>query len=314
MQAAAGIVVKGGVINMRKRKMAVFIFVCLAFLLTACGRQEKGKESAAETPLEIETGSGNNGKEETETQAGGTENPAGGTETPESEGEIPATDAGTEEVTGRFEIFEATQDGLLAYGMDNAYPGLCRIGHGSILENRDGEPIELSALVPGMIVELTWNGAVEESYPAQFSYSALKLTGESGNPEFMLYLQLLQDLADTDPGLNEGITESYFDFTSVASLSEGEKEGLAYLGGMYFGGFGSQSTQEELAEQGILDREKGIENGILVTIEELSNRNGKVTCNAQKYRSGTGAYYFHDVTAKYKDGEWTYEIGAEMIS
>ena len=67
-------------------------------------------------------------------------------------------------------------------------------------------------------------------------------------------------------------------------------------------------------QQGILDREKGIENGILVTIEELSNQNGKVTCNAEKYRSGTGAYYFHDVTAEYKNGEWKYEIGAEMIS
>ena len=96
---------------------------------------------------------------------------------------------------GRFEIFEVTQDGLLACGMDNAYPGLCRIGHGNILENQDGETIGLSELVPGMIVELTWNGGVEESYPAQFTYSALKLTVESGNPEFLLYLQLLQDLA-----------------------------------------------------------------------------------------------------------------------
>ena len=299
---------------MRKKQWTALILMCLALLLTACGGQEGGKETVAEEPLKIETEGGNTGKEKTEPQPAGAENPAGGTESREAEGKNPSTDTGDGEVTGRFEIFEVTQDGLLAYGMDNTYPGLCRIGHGSILENKDGDLIELSALAPGMVVELTWNGAVEESYPAQFSYSALKLTGESGNPEFLLYLQLLQDLAKTDPGLNEGITESYFDFTSVASLSEGEKEGLAYLGGTYFGGFGSQSTQEELAAQGILDREKGIENGILVTIEELSSQNGKVTCNAEKYRSGTGAYYFHDVTAEYKDGEWKYEIGAEMIS
>lgn len=299
---------------MRKKQWTALILMCLALLLTACGGQEGGKETVAEEPLKIETEGGNTGKEKTESQPAGAENSAGGTESREAEGKNPSTDTGDGEVTGRFEIFEVTQDGLLAYGMDNTYPGLCRIGHGNILANQDGETIELSALAPGMVVELTWNGAVEESYPAQFSYSALKLTGESGNPEFLLYLQLLQDLAKTDPGLNEGITESYFDFTSVASLSEGEKEGLAYLGGTYFGGFGSQSTQEELAAQGILDREKGIENGILVTIEELSSQNGKVTCNAEKYRSGTGAYYFHDVTAEYKDGEWKYEIGAEMIS
>ncbi|WP_455618669.1 hypothetical protein [Eisenbergiella sp.] len=299
---------------MRKKQWTALILMCLALLLTACGGQEGGKETVAEEPLKIETEGGNTGKEKTEPQPAGAENSAGGTESREAEGKNPSTDTGDGEVTGRFEIFEVTQDGLLAYGIDNTYPGLCSIGHGNILANQDGETIELSALVPGLVVELTWNGAVEESYPAQFSYSALKLTGESGNPEFLLYLQLLQDLAKTDPGLNEGITESYFDFTSVASLSEGEKEGLAYLGGTYFGGFGSQSTQEELATQGILDREKGIENGILVTIEELSNQNGKVTCNAEKYRSGTGAYYFHDVTAEYKDGEWKYEIGAEMIS
>ena len=299
---------------MRKKKLTVLIFVSLAFLLTACGRQGSGKETAVEEPLKIETEAGNTRNEETQTPADGTEKTAPGTDMQEQEGKVRETDAGDDEVKGRFEIFEVTQDGLLACGMDNAYPGLCRIGHGNILENQDGETIGLSALVPGMIVELTWNGGVEESYPAQFTYSALKLTGESGNPEFLLYLQLLQDLAKTDPGLNEGITESYFDFTSVASLSEGEKEGLAYLGGTYFGGFGSQSTQEELAAQGILDREKGIENGILVTIEELSNQNGKVTCNAEKYRSGTGAYYFHDVTAEYKNGKWKYEIGAEMIS
>ena len=299
---------------MRKKKLTVLIFVSLVLLLTACGRQGSGKETAAEEPLKIETEAGNTRNEETQTPADETEKTAPGTDMQEQEGKVPETDADDDEVRGRFEIFEVTQDGLLACGMDNAYPGLCRIGHGNILENQDGETIGLSELVPGMIVELTWNGGVEESYPAQFTYSALKLTGESGNPEFLLYLQLLQDLAKTDPGLNEGITESYFDFTSVASLSEGEKEGLAYLGGTYFGGFGSQSTQEELAAQGILDREKGIENGILVTIEELSNQNGKVTCNAEKYRIGTGAYYFHDVTAEYKNGKWKYEIGAEMIS
>ena len=40
----------------------------------------------------------------------------------------------------------------------------------------------------------------------------------------------------------------------------------------------------------------------------------RLTCSARKYRSGTGAYYFSDVTATYKDGVWTYKVGAEMIS
>ena len=71
-----------------------------------------------------------------------------------------------------------------------------------------------------------WRKAI----PAQFTYSALKLTGEFGEPGIFALSAAVQDLAKTDPGLNEGITESYFDFTSVASLSEGEKEGLALSG------------------------------------------------------------------------------------
>ena len=103
---------------------------------------------------------------------------------------------------GRFEIFEVTQDGLLACGMDNAYPGLCRIGHGNILENQDGETIGLSDGAGSgndSGADLEWRG-VEESYPAQFTYSALKLTGESGNPEFLLYLQLLPGFGEDRSG------------------------------------------------------------------------------------------------------------------
>ena len=44
---------------MRKKKLTVLIFVSLAFLLTACGRQGSGKETAAEEPLKIETEAGN---------------------------------------------------------------------------------------------------------------------------------------------------------------------------------------------------------------------------------------------------------------
>ena len=63
-----------------------------------------------------------------------------------------------------------------------------------------------------------------------------------------------------------------------------------------------------------MDREKGIENGILITLEELSTDGNKVKCNATKYRSGTGAYYLIDITAQYSDGAWTYKIGSEAIS
>ena len=76
---------------MRKKKLTVLIFVSLAFLLTACGRQGSGKETAAEEPLKIETEAGNTRKEETQTPADGTEKTAPGTDMQEQEGKVPVS-------------------------------------------------------------------------------------------------------------------------------------------------------------------------------------------------------------------------------
>ena len=213
----------------------------------------------------------------------------------------------------QFEILEVKEKYLLVSAVDMAY-GLYTAGHGPVLEDEDGNAIQVSDLEPGMIVELTWNGMIQESYPGQFSYDRLRLTGRTGSRELLLYQQIIKELAKKDSGLNDGIGECYFDFTGVSSLTAAEKEGLAYRGGSSFGVFGSQATAEELAEAGILDREKGIENGLLVTIEEISSEGDTVKCNAKKYRSGTGAYYLSDITAVYSDGEWSYNIGSEAIS
>ena len=217
--------------------------------------------------------------------------------------------------TERFEILDADDDGILVCGAGaNGMSGLFRVGHGPVLEDADGKSVRISELKSGMIVELSWEGYVLESYPGQFSYQQLRITQEKGSRELEFYKQLIKDLAEADPGLNDGITQSYFDLSMVDSLSDAEKEGLAYMGGTCFGAWGELATEKDLVESGALDPQKGLEYGILVTIEETSNSGSQLTCSARKYWSGTGAYYFSDVTATYKDGGWTYQIGAEMIS
>lgn len=213
----------------------------------------------------------------------------------------------------RYEILEVKDTSILVMDPEKEY-GLYTVGYGPLLEDEKGGKIERSDLKQGMIVELYWNGMIQETYPAQFTFDKLRLTGETGSREFALYTEILKELAQKDPGLNEGIGESYFDFTGVDSLTAGEKEGLAYIAGGYYGVWGTQATAEELTEEGLMDRERGIENGILITLKELSNSGNEVKCKADKYRSGTGAYYLEDVTAKYSDGEWTYKIGSEAIS
>ena len=217
--------------------------------------------------------------------------------------------------TERFEILDVDDKSMLVCGAGaNDMSGLFRVGHGPVLENADGKPALISELKSGMIVELSWEGYVLESYPGQFGYQKLRITEDMGSRELEFYKQLIKNLAEVDPGLNDGITQSYFDLTMVGSLSDAEKEGLAYMGGTSFGAWGELATEKDLVESGALDPQKGLEHGILVTIEEISNSGSQLTCSARKYRSGTGAYYFSDVTATYKDGAWTYKIGAEMIS
>lgn len=294
------------------RLCAIVTLICILFIFTACNNKADSTISTDTAPsadVSTETTdipdtktSETNSSEAQDTKA--PETPSGS--------EAPGT-TNPEETTARFEILKVTDESMLVCGLENA-SGLYTVGHGSILENAGGQAIEIKDLKPKMIVDLTWNGMVQESYPAQFSYDRLKDTGETGSDTLTLYKHLIEELAAVDPGLNDGIKQSYFDFTKIDTLSDAEKEGLAYMCGSYFNVWGSLATREELAADGILDPQKGLVDSILITIEEISVEENTIKLNAEKYRSGTGAYYFHDVTATYKDGEYTYEIGSHMIS
>lgn len=319
---------------MKKYRMSLFMMAFAALLIAGCGRSEGVNESGANgagtenagvtaagtgmakepVPGTVEMSTGAEGA--VPGIAGADSGMAGavpGTVSPASGTSSEEPGAQEESVTARFEIMEAREDGLLVLGLDEI-KGLYHVGHGTVIEDVDGGILETSDLKAMDMVELTWNGAVMETYPGQFGYDVLKKTGETGSSSFLFYRKLLKELAETDPGLNDGVNLGYFDFTGITSLSEGEKEGLAYLAGSDYSAMGIQSTEEELTEEGIIDGIKGIENGILVTVEETSFKEGEITCNAEKYRSGTGAYYFQNVKAEYKNGEWEYKIGDHMIS
>lgn len=307
----------------RKKHIGILCLLCLLLLLAGCS-QNTGAQTDSPDNRDSSTKTAESQDPDTQdpqSRPTGTSDPQSQTTQSQDATEPSATNASGHETdaskgdatTARVEILKITEDELLVCGLDS-FSGLYHVSTGGKLESEDGQALAFDDLAPGMIVDLTWNGNVQETYPGQFSYDLLKATGEQGSATMKLYEQLIKALAEVDPGLNADISQCYFDFTKVDSLSDGEKEGLAYIGGSYFNVSGSQSTSDELAAKGILDREKGIEDGILVTIEELSVEGNTVRCNATKFRSGTGAYYFNDVTAEYKDGEYTYNIGSEAIS
>ena len=144
-----------------------------------------------------------------------------------------------------------------------------------------------------------------------------------------LYLEVLEDLWDVDPGLNNGISQIGIDLSGLSHLTDSEKEtvmnefaskhSLPYIAG----------TWEELCEQGYIDKDNLYwEDGLFFSIKtnEDAEWNLPVTkegdpvpeltaFDAQKWRSGLGAYYFGQCTAqKNADGKWSYTVGQEAIS
>ena len=128
-----------------------------------------------------------------------------------------------------------------------------------------------------------------------------------------LYLLVLEDLWNVDPGLNAGITQIGIDLSGLSHLTEPEKDkvmnefaskhDLPFIAG----------TWEELCDQGYIDKEDLCwEDGLFFSIKTASQR---TAFDAQKWRSGTGAYFFGQCTAeKSKDGTWSYTVGQEAIS
>ena len=121
---------------------------------------------------------------------------------------------------------------------------------------------------------------------------------------------------------------------SETSLPESERAAVAYAFGMDHGLMPVEGTYQELVDQGYIDGEELFwENGCLFSIretqdedpvafslpsfgpgDEMPDYNG-VRFDGEKWRSGTGAYFFSDCTAVSTDGHWgDYTVGAEAIS
>ena len=205
----------------------------------------------------------------------------------------------------------------------------------------DGEPASAADLEDGMPVTIKFDGQVQESYPAGlgeiYGVSAWSL-GTEQNPGggyydlCGLYLQVLEDLWEVDSGLNGGVEILGLDLSRApGGLTESEQAALAWRFGELRGLPVVTGTYEELVEQGYITGEplEGTdakfwqwEDGILFTIEVNEDHEGEAYSlpilffNASKWRSGLGAYFFHDCSCLWPEsGSWsTYSVGSEMIS
>ncbi len=140
-----------------------------------------------------------------------------------------------------------------------------------------------------------------------------------------LYLKVLEDLWKTDAGLNEDIKYISIDLSKApGELTEGEKSAISYIFAKTHDKQCLELSYEELVEQGYLKGDKPyyFEDGILFSITdsmevgEQYNGLRVIKFDAQKWRSGLGAYIFTDCTASWPQmGTWTdYNVGAHAIS
>lgn len=205
----------------------------------------------------------------------------------------------------------------------------------------DGEPAQPADLQDGMAVEISFNGAVMESFPAQLGEVYELHAYSIGTPQCPgggyfdlcgLYLQVLSDLWNTDPGLNSGISLAGLDLTEApGGLLESEKSALAWRFGELHAVAVVEGTYEELAEEGYFTQVSSgsehplyqWEDGCLFSIETNHDHDGEVYSglpvlffDAQKWASPLGAYFFGDCSAVWPEmGTWSgYKVGREAIS
>ena len=180
-------------------------------------------------------------------------------------------------------------------------------------------------LTDGAVVEVRFDGAVMESYPAQFSgVTGVQVTEQPVDDRCGLYLQVLEDLWEVDPGLNTDLEELGVDFSGLTDLTESEKSALAWVFGNAHGLMPITGTLEELWQAGCLtpmtEPAEGQEGRVSLYRWEdgclfVLTGSAEDGFDAEKWTSGIGAYMFVDCTVRQNaDGTWSYTIGAEAIS
>ena len=214
----------------------------------------------------------------------------------------------------------------------------------------DGKKADASALEDGMMAEIVHSGWIQTTYPGQFSdvyevrvYSlgSEKNPGGSYYDVCGLYLQVLEDLWNADPGLNSEIQYISVDLTDApGNLTNGEKAAIAWIFGGKHGVQALTLNSEELKEQGYFteivytgtglpmssddNRPKAYlwEDGVLFTIIDNMSQDAVsyslpvIKFNAWKWRTPLGAYWFSNCSAVWPQmGTWSsYNIEHEMIS
>ena len=118
-------------------------------------------------------------------------------------------------------IVEIKDDQMMILGKD----GLVHVG---------GE-FDTQSLKEGMQVLIDTNGTVNETYPMSIQCIGSIQVVKEEDDLIGFYLDVIQDLFDTDPGLNDKIEMIAFDLSKADNLDEAEKDALIWMAGSMLG-------------------------------------------------------------------------------
>lgn len=172
-----------------------------------------------------------------------------------------------------------------------------------------------SQIQAGSIIKIGYDGMIMESYPAKLGDVKYIKFIEQKDDLVGLYEKVFDKLWETDKGLNMDINILAFDLSKTTNITDAEKSALMYELGSKYSLDTVSGTFDQLSEEGYIDKENlYFENGILFSFEVIEESKNSFMFNAQKWRSGLGAYFFLDCTAKKTKNGWDFEIGGEAIS
>ena len=262
----------------------------------------------------------------------------------ETDAENTAPEAGSaprEPALLRALIVDGAETGELVLALERGVHDVYLLNTASVPVRLDGESADASALRDGMTVELALAGGIPASPLTELAGVASVSAYSVGSPESPggtaydlcgLYLQVLEDLWETDPGLNGGAKTISVDLSGApGGLSEAAQFAVAWVFARRHGAEALTLGYDDLVAQGYLtnDAPEGDEwaayrweDGVLLRIAAHEGAEDEiyslpvVRFDAEKWRSAFGAYFFHDCTAVWPEfGTWSgYQVGAEMIS
>jgi len=99
----------------------------------------------------------------------------------------------------------------------------------------------------GDVIEVGYSGLIFETFPSELGGVKTAEVLSQSPDTAGLYREAFRALWETEPGLNEGVTELAFDFAAAPDMTPGEKRAVAYLCGSELAGcFGQLGSLSEL--------------------------------------------------------------------